>query len=180
MYKSLVSVGALTLLSRGAGFFRDVLLGAVLGAGALADAFVVAQRLPNHFRTIFGEGAFNSAYVPSYAQVLQTEGLFSARLFAGQIFLGLLLSQLIVVALAFAFTPALIDLLAPGFRADPEKFALTVTLTRITFPYLMFITLVTLQSGTLNAHGRFRGRGLHAGRDESVDDCFPVRCFSVR
>lgn len=155
MYKSLVSVGALTLLSRGAGFFRDVLLGAVLGAGALADAFVVAQRLPNHFRTIFGEGAFNSAYVPSYAQVLQTEGLFSARLFAGQIFLGLLLSQLIVVALAFAFTPALIDLLAPGFRADPEKFALTVTLTRITFPYLMFITLVTLQSGTLNAHGHF-------------------------
>ena len=155
MYKSLVSVGALTLLSRGAGFFRDVLLGAVLGAGVLADAFVVAQRLPNHFRTIFGEGAFNSAYVPSYSQVLESEGVFSARLFAGQIFLGLLLSQLIVVALAFAFTPALIDLLAPGFRADPEKFALTVTLTRITFPYLMFITLVTLQSGTLNAHGYF-------------------------
>jgi putative peptidoglycan lipid II flippase len=155
MYKSLVSVGGLTLLSRGAGFLRDILLGAVLGAGFLADAFVVAQRLPNHFRTIFGEGAFNSAYVPSYARVLQTEGLASARLFAGQIFVGLLASQIILLALAFAFTPYLIDLLAPGFRAYPEKFALTVTLTRITFPYLLFITLVTLQSGTLNAHGHF-------------------------
>jgi putative peptidoglycan lipid II flippase len=155
MYKSLVSVGGLTLLSRGAGFLRDVLLGAVLGAGFLADAFVVAQRLPNHFRTIFGEGAFNSAYVPTYAHVLRSEGLASARLFSGQIFLGLLASQILLLALAFAFTPALIDLLAPGFRADPEKFALTVTLTRITFPYLLFITLVTLQSGTLNAHGHF-------------------------
>ena len=155
MYKSLVSVGGLTLLSRGAGFLRDILLGAILGAGLLNDAFVIAQRLPNHFRTIFGEGAFNSAYVPSYARVLQTEGLASARLFAGQIFIGLLASQILLLALAFAFMPYVIDLLAPGFRADPEKFALTVTLTRITFPYLLFITLVTLQSGTLNAHGHF-------------------------
>jgi putative peptidoglycan lipid II flippase len=155
MYKSLISVGGLTLLSRAAGFVRDVLLGAVLGAGLVADAFVVAQRLPNHFRTIFGEGAFNSAYVPSYAQVLESEGLFRARLFSGQIFLGLIASQILVLALAFAFTSGLIDLLAPGFRADPQKFALTVTLTQITFPYLLFITLVTLQSGTLNAHGHF-------------------------
>jgi putative peptidoglycan lipid II flippase len=155
MYKGLISVGGLTLLSRAAGFLRDVLLGAVLGAGLLADAFFVAQRLPNHFRTIFGEGAFNSAYVPSYLRVLQSEGLARARLFSGQIFLGLLASQILVAALAFAFTPYLIDVLAPGFRADPQKFALTVTLTRITFPYLLFITLVTLQSGTLNAHGHF-------------------------
>ncbi|MGH6844294.1 MAG: murein biosynthesis integral membrane protein MurJ [Methylocella sp.] len=155
MYKSLISVGGLTLLSRGAGFVRDVLLGALLGAGLLADAFVVAQRLPNHFRAIFGEGAFNSAYVPSYARVFQSEGLARARLFSGQIFLGLLASQILLVAVAFTFTPYLIDVLAPGFRADPQKFALTVTLTRITFPYLLFITLVTLQSGTLNAHGHF-------------------------
>jgi putative peptidoglycan lipid II flippase len=155
MYKSLISVGGLTLLSRAAGFVRDVLLGAILGAGLMADAFVVAQRLPNHFRTIFGEGAFNSAYVPSYAQVLESEGLSRARVFSGQIFLGLLVSQLAVLALALAFTPGLIDVLAPGFRADPPKFTLTVTLTQITFPYLLFITLVTLQSGTLNAHGYF-------------------------
>ena len=155
MYKSLISVGGFTLLSRGAGFVRDVLLGAVLGAGLLADAFVVAQRLPNHFRAIFGEGAFNSAYVPSYARVLQYEGPASARLFSGQIFLGLLASQVLLVTLACVFTPSFIDILAPGFRADPQKFALTVTLTRITFPYLLFVTLVTLQSGTLNAHGHF-------------------------
>ncbi|HMF05672.1 MAG TPA: murein biosynthesis integral membrane protein MurJ [Methylocella sp.] len=155
MYKSLFSVGGLTLLSRGAGFLRDILLAAVLGAGLLNDAFAVAQRLPNHFRAIFGEGAFNSAYVPSYAKVLETEGLERARLFSGQIFLGLLGSQLPILALALLFTPGLLDILAPGFRDDPQKFALTVSLTRITFPYLLFISLVTLQSGTLNAHGRF-------------------------
>jgi putative peptidoglycan lipid II flippase len=155
MYKSLISVGGLTLLSRAAGFVRDVVFAAVLGGGLLNDVFAVAQRLPNHFRTIFGEGAFNSAYVPSYSQVLQSEGLASARLFAGQIFVGLLISQLLLLAAAWAFMPFVIDLLAPGFRADPEKFPLAVTLTRITFPYLLFITLVTLQSGTLNAHGLF-------------------------
>lgn len=155
MLKSLISVGGFTLLSRFAGFLRDMVLGAVLGAGLVADAFVVAQRLPNHFRAIFGEGAFNSAYVPSYARVVQYEGLAGARVFSGQIFSGLLASQILLLALAWAFTPAFIDLLAPGFRADPEKFQLTVTLTRITFPYLLFITLVTLQSGTLNAHGYF-------------------------
>ena len=155
MLKSLISVGGFTLLSRFAGFLRDMVLGAVLGAGLVADAFVVAQRLPNHFRAIFGEGAFNSAYVPSYARVRQFEGLAGARIFSGQIFFGLLASQILVLALAWAFTPSFIDLLAPGFRSDPEKFALTVSLTRITFPYLLFITLVTLQSGTLNAHGYF-------------------------
>lgn len=155
MYKSLLSVGGFTLLSRAAGFLRDIVLGAVLGAGLLADAFVVAQRLPNHFRAIFGEGAWNAAFVPSYAQVLQSEGLFGARIFSGQIFLGLLASQILLLALAWAFTPYLVDLLAPGFREDPTKFALTVTLTRITFPYLLFVTLVTLQSGALNAHGYF-------------------------
>ncbi|HXW69995.1 MAG TPA: murein biosynthesis integral membrane protein MurJ [Methylocella sp.] len=155
MYKSLASVGGLTMVSRAAGFLRDVVMSAVLGAGLLNDAFVVAQRLPNHFRAIFGEGAFNSAYVPTYAHVLQSEGPESARHFAGQIFIALLASQLVLLAAAWAFMPWFIDLLAPGFRADPEKFALTVTLTRITFPYLLFITLVTLQSGTLNAHGYF-------------------------
>jgi putative peptidoglycan lipid II flippase len=155
MLKNLLSVGGFTLLSRATGFLRDIALGAILGAGLLADAFVVAQRLPNHFRAIFGEGAFNAAYVPSYARILHGEGARAARSFAGQVFVLLLLSQLVVLALAWAFTPGLIDLLAPGYRADPEKFSLTVTLTRITFPYLIFITLVTLQSATLNAHGRF-------------------------
>jgi len=155
MYRNLFSVGFFTLLSRGSGFLRDVVLGAVLGAGVLADAFYIAFRLPNHFRTIFGEGAFNAAYVPSYSRVLETEGETQAKSFSSQIFTLLLASQVLFLALAWMFTPQLIELLAPGFDADPEKMQLAVTMTRITFPYLLFITLVTLHSGTLNANGRF-------------------------
>ncbi len=155
MYKNLFSVAALTLLSRLTGFFRDVMLGAILGAGALADAFYVSFRLPNHFRAIFGEGAFNAAYVPCYTQVLTTRGERASRYFSSQVFTLLLYSQIVLLALALLFTPQLVDLLAPGFRDDPEKFSAAVTLTRITFPYLLFITLVTLQSGTLNARGYF-------------------------
>ncbi len=155
MYKSLLEVGGITLLSRATGFLRDIMLSATVGGGIVADAFFVAFRLPNHFRAIFGEGAFNAAYVPSYAQVLQGEGDQPAHDFSSQIFTLLLLSQIVLLGIAWVFMPALVDLLAPGFRADPEKFALTVTMTRITFPYLLFITVVTLQSGTLNANGRF-------------------------
>lgn len=155
MYRNLLSVGGLTLLSRGTGFLRDVAVGAVLGAGASADAFFVAFRLPNHFRAIFGEGAFNAAYVPSYARVLETEGSDEAKRFSSQIFTLLLISQLILLALAWSFMPHLVRLLAPGFDADPPKFDLAVRLTRITFPYLLCVTLVTLHSGTLNAHRKF-------------------------
>jgi putative peptidoglycan lipid II flippase len=160
MYRNLFSVAALTLLSRATGFVRDVMLGAVLGAGLLADAFVVAFRLPNHFRAIFGEGAFNAAYVPCYSQILAKKGAEASRRFASEIFTLLLASQIILLALALAFTPQLIDILAPGFRDNPQKFATAVTLTRITFPYLLLITLVTLQSGTLNAQGRFTAAAL--------------------
>jgi putative peptidoglycan lipid II flippase len=155
MYRSLFSVGGFTLLSRLTGFARDLALAAVLGAGAVNDAFVVAFRLPNQFRAIFGEGAFNTAYVPSYARVLTSEGDAAAGRFSSQIFTLLLASQFVLLALAYAFTPWFVGLIAPGFEAEPDKFALAVRMTRITFPYLLFITLVTLSSGTLNAHGRF-------------------------
>lgn len=155
MYRHLFSVGGLTLLSRVTGFLRDIVLGYVLGAGAGADAFVVAQRLPNHFRAIFGEGAFNSAYVPSYARVLERSGQAEASTFASQIFTILLASQVLLLGLAMAFMPQFVALLAPGFAADPAKMDLAVTMTRITFPYLLCVTLVTLHSGTLNAHRRF-------------------------
>jgi putative peptidoglycan lipid II flippase len=151
MYRNLFSVAVLTLVSRATGFIRDVMLAAVLGAGLNADAFVVAFRLPNHFRAIFGEGAFNAAYVPCYSQILAKRGAGAGRHFASQIFTLLLASQIVLLVAALIFMPQFIDLLAPGFRANPQKFALAVTLTRITFPYLLFITLVTLQSGTLNA-----------------------------
>ncbi len=155
MYKNLLSVAGMTLLSRVTGFLRDIVLGAVLGAGALADAFYIAFRLPNHFRAIFAEGAFNAAFVPSYARVLETQGDEPARRFGGQI-LGLLLaSQIVLLALAWLFTDELVALLAPGLAERPEQFAVAVTMTRITFPYLTFVTLVTLFSGVLNAHGKF-------------------------
>ncbi len=155
MYKHLLSVGGLTLVSRATGFVRDVMVGAMLGAGGIADAFVIAFRLPNHFRAIFGEGAFNSAYVPSYARVLERRGTGEAAAFASQIFTILLVTQIALLILAEMFTPTLVGLLAPGFDRDPVKLAHAIQMTRITFPYLLCVTLVTLQSGTLNAHRKF-------------------------
>src|SRR5580692_1480508 len=133
MLRGLLSVGGFTLLSRLTGFARDLALASILGAGAVNDAFVVAFRLPNQFRAIFGEGAFNTAYVPSYSRVLTTEGAEEAKQFSSQIFTLLLVSQLVLLALALVFTPFFVELMAPGFQADPDKFALAVRMTRITF-----------------------------------------------
>jgi len=155
MFRSFFSVGGLTALSRLTGFAREVMIGALMGAGPLADAYFVALRLPNQFRAIFGEGAFSSAYVPTYSRVLVTRGDARATLFASRILTLLAISQLALLALAYAFTPTLVQLIAPGFDADPRKFEMAVGMTRITFPYLAFITIATLHTGTLNAHGYF-------------------------
>jgi putative peptidoglycan lipid II flippase len=155
MFRKILSVGGWTLLSRVTGFVRDVALAAFMGVGPVADAFVVALRIPNHFRAIFGEGAFNNAFVPTYAQVLETRGPQAARSFSARITTLMLVVQLALLAVAFFGMDWVVTLLAPGFPADPDKFALAVTLTRITFPYLLFITLVTILSGVLNAHERF-------------------------
>jgi putative peptidoglycan lipid II flippase len=155
MIARIFTVGGLTLLSRITGFARDVLLAAILGAGPIADAFFVALRLPNHFRAIFAEGAFNSAFVPAYARIRQQEGGACGGLFADRVFTLLFAAQFVLLALALLFTPALIDLLAPGFSHDPSRFALAVELTRITFPYLLLVSLVTLYGGILNALSRF-------------------------
>ena len=155
MIERILTVGGLTLLSRITGFIRDIVLAAILGAGPAADAFFVAFRLPNHFRAIFAEGAFNAAFVPAYARIREQGGAKRAEVFADHIFTLLLASQIVLLALALLFTPTVIDLLAPGFAADPGRFALAVDLTRITFPYLLLITLVTLYGGILNALQRF-------------------------
>ena len=155
MIERILTVGGFTLLSRITGFIRDIVLAAVLGAGPAADAFFVAFRLPNHFRAIFAEGAFNAAFVPAYASIREQGGAARAGLFADRIFTLLLISQIVLLALALLFTPAVIDVLAPGFARDPERFALATELTRITFPYLLLITLVTLYGGILNALQRF-------------------------
>jgi putative peptidoglycan lipid II flippase len=155
MIGRIFTVGGLTLLSRLTGFARDILLAAVLGAGPIADAFFVALRLPNHFRAIFAEGAFNAAFVPAYARVRQHGGADPARHFADRVFTLLLASQIVLLLIAWTFTPAVISLLAPGFAKDAGRFTLAVELTRITFPYLLLISLVTLYGGILNALGRF-------------------------
>lgn len=155
MIKRILTVGGFTLLSRVTGFIRDIILAAVLGAGPVADAFFVALRLPNHFRAIFAEGAFNAAFVPAYARIREQNGAERAGLFANRIFTLLLASQIVLLAVALLFTPAVIDLLAPGFAKDPVRYAFAVDLTRITFPYLLLVTLVTLYGGILNALQRF-------------------------
>src|SRR5438046_9420702 len=137
MLGRIFTVGGLTLVSRLSGFARDIVLAAVLGAGPVADAFFVALRLPNHFRAIFAEGAFNAAFVPAYARIHEQGGADAARLFADRIFTLLFASQLIFLALALFFTPEVIRVLAPGFEKDPGRFTLAVDLTRTTFPSLL-------------------------------------------
>src|SRR6187397_3675178 len=154
MIERILAVGGLTLVSRLTGFIRDIMLAAILGAGPVADAFFVALRLPNHFRAIFAEGAFNAAFVPAYAHV-SASGPTAAKLFASRIFNLLLLSQVILLVIAWLFMPQVIALLAPGFADDPIRGELAISLTRITFPYLLLITLVTLYGGMLNVMHRF-------------------------
>jgi putative peptidoglycan lipid II flippase len=155
MLGRIFTVGGYTLLSRLTGFARDIMLAAILGAGPVADAFFVALRLPNHFRAIFAEGAFNAAFVPAYAHVNGTHGQTSARLFADRIFTLLFVSQLVLLAVAWLFMPQAMSILAPGFTEDAEQRRLAIELTRITFPYLLLITLVTLYGGMLNVMHRF-------------------------
>ena len=155
MLSRILTVGGLTLVSRVTGFLRDIILAAILGAGPVADAFFVALRLPNHFRAIFAEGAFNAAFVPAYARIRGQSGAEPARLFADRIFTLLFAVEAVLLVGALMFTPWVIDVLAPGFSTDPGRFALAVELTRITFPYLLLVSLVTLYGGILNALQRF-------------------------
>src|SRR5438552_10969116 len=155
MIGRIFTVGGFTLLSRLSGFARDIVLAAVLGAGPVADAFFVALRLPNHFRAIFAEGAFNAAFVPAYARIRAQGGADSARLFSERVFTVLFASQVVLLALAWLLMPQVIALLAPGFAKGPGRFAYAVALTRITFPYLLLVSLVTLYGGILNALSRF-------------------------
>jgi len=155
IYRSFATVSGFTAISRVLGFVRDMLTAAVLGAGPVADAFFVAFRLPNLFRSLFAEGAFNSAFVPLFTRNLQADGRSGARLFAEQALSVLLTALLAATILAEIGMPLLVSLIAPGFRENPEKFELAVLLTRITFPYLLCMSLAALTAGILNALGRF-------------------------
>ncbi|HLI21544.1 MAG TPA: murein biosynthesis integral membrane protein MurJ [Stellaceae bacterium] len=155
LLRSAATVGGYTMASRVLGFIRDILTAAFLGAGPVADAFFVAQRLPNLFRSLFAEGAFSAAFVPLFAGTIAHDGKPVAKRFAEDCLSVLLTALFIFVVLGEILTPNLLDILAPGFRAEPDKFALTVGLTRITFPYLLFISLTALQGGILNSVERF-------------------------
>ncbi len=155
LLKAIATIGGYTMISRVLGFVRDVLLAAILGAGAAADAFVVAFKLPNLFRRLFAEGAFNAAFVPLFARRLAGEGRDAARFFAEQAQAALLFALLVFTLIAEAAMPWFIGIIAPGFATDPAKFQLAVELTRITFPYLLFVSLVSLIGGVLNSLERF-------------------------
>jgi putative peptidoglycan lipid II flippase len=155
LYRSFATVGGLTLVSRIFGFLRDILIAATLGSGAVADAFFVAFRFPNLFRRLFGEGAFNAAFVPLFAKRLEGEGRDAARAFAEEAMSGLVFILLVLTIIAEIAMPLLMYGLAPGFSATPEKFDLAVLLTRITMPYLLCMSLVAMMSGVLNSFGKF-------------------------
>jgi putative peptidoglycan lipid II flippase len=155
MLKGILTVGGWTLASRVFGFARDMLIAAFLGAGPVADAFFVANRLPNLFRRLFGEGAFSAAFVPAFSGLLATEGRESAQHFAQQAAAVLVVWLIGLTVLAEIFMPTVVAGLAPGFRSDPEKFALAVQLCRITFPYMPLICLGALLSGVLNGLDRY-------------------------
>jgi putative peptidoglycan lipid II flippase len=155
LLRSAATVGGLTLVSRVLGFVRDQLIAFTLGTGPIAEAFFVAQRFPNLFRALFAEGAFNNAFVPLFAKRVEGEGSEKARAFAIEVFSVLLAWLLLFSAAAMVAMPLVIHVIAPGFAGDEEKFELAVDLTRICFPYLMFMSLTALQSGVLNSLNRF-------------------------
>jgi putative peptidoglycan lipid II flippase len=155
MLRSAATVGGLTLVSRVLGFIRDQLIAFALGTSFVAEAFFVAQRFPNLFRALFAEGAFNNAFVPLFAKRVEGEGAEKARDFAIEVFSFLLAWLIVFSAAAMIAMPVVIYVMAPGFKANGETFQLAVDLTRICFPYLLFMSLTALQSGVLNSLNRF-------------------------
>ncbi len=155
LFRSIATVGGWTMGSRVLGFVRDILIAGLLGAGQVTDAFFVALQLPNVFRRLFAEGAFNAAFVPLFAGELTQSGRAAARAFAERVF-GVMLTVLIAFSvLVEIFMPEVMGVIAGGFRDDPAKFQLTIDFARLTFPYLLFVSLAAMLSGILNTLERF-------------------------
>jgi putative peptidoglycan lipid II flippase len=155
LLRGIATIGANTMASRVLGFIRDVMMAALVGAGGMADAFFVAFQFPNLFRRLFAEGAFNAAFVPLFAGTLHERGPDAARAFAGRalsVLLAVLLPFTVLVEMAM---PWLMLAFAPGFAGDPDKLALAVQFTRICFPYLLFMALVSMLGAVVNAIDRF-------------------------
>ncbi|MDD5297108.1 MAG: murein biosynthesis integral membrane protein MurJ [Rhodocyclaceae bacterium] len=155
LLRALVTVSGMTLISRVLGFVRDFVIARTFGAGMATDAYVVASRLPNLLRRMFAEGAFSQAFVPVLGEYHNRRGQEETKRLVDHVATLLGLATFLVTLVGMIATPALIWLTAPGFSAEPDKFALTVTLTRITFPYMLCMSLVALAGGILNTWGRF-------------------------
>ena len=154
LIKSTGTFGFYTIISRLLGYLRDILIAIFLGTGFLADAFFVAFRIPNTFRRLFAEGTFNAAFVPSYTSEL-VKGKSKSNTFANEIFNLLFCGLLFLILLIELFTPAFVSLIAPGFVENSEKIELAINLTRITFPFLMFVSLSSFFAAILNSHNKF-------------------------
>lgn len=154
LLKGTAIVSALTLVSRLLGFVRDLLVAKCLGASWLADAFLVAFRIPNLLRSFVAEGALTSAFVPVFTSALE-QGDTSAKAALGSIAKFLLLVTVLLSAIGFLFAPQVVALLAPGFTHSPEQFALCITLTRIMMPYIIFVSFIAMINSALNAKGIF-------------------------
>lgn len=155
LFKSIATFGGFTLVSRVTGFLRDMVLANFLGAGAVADAFFVAFKLPNLFRSLFAEGAFTTAFVPMLSHKLVAEGKPKAVAFAAQTISVLTFFLALFVLLMELIMPDVVELMAPGFIEHGGKIDLAINLSRITFPFLLFISIVSFQSGILNSLGKF-------------------------
>ena len=156
LLRAAASVSGMTLLSRITGFVRDTLLAIFFGAGMAMDAFVVAFRIPNLLRRLFAEGAFSQAFVPVLGEYRNRHGDEATRAFAGKVLAVLAVVLFIATLAGVIAAPLVVYLSAFGFAKDPDKFALTVTLLRICFPYILFVSLVSFSAGLLNTYGAFK------------------------
>src|SRR5688572_18634666 len=155
LLKVLATVSSMTFVSRVLGFVRDAIIARVFGAGIMTDAFFVAFKIPNLLRRLFAEGAFSQAFVPILSEYRSQRGPEETRLLVDHVSAVLALALFVVSVIGVLAAPALIYLTAPGFSASPEKHDLAVELLRITFPYILFISLTAFAGGILNAHSRF-------------------------
>ncbi len=155
LFKSIATFGGLTFISRITGFLRDMVLANMLGASAMADAFIVAFKLPNLFRSLFAEGAFTSAFVPLFSQKLVSDGKKKSIFFAAQAISVLVVIVGLFVILFELLMPYVVSVLAPGFHNNAGKIELAVELCRITFPFLLLIAIVSFQGGILNSFDKF-------------------------
>jgi putative peptidoglycan lipid II flippase len=155
LLRALAAVSSLTMVSRVLGYVRDFFIARIFGASLVTDAFFVAFKIPNLLRRMFAEGAFSQAFVPILAEHKNRDGVEATRALIDRVATLLFLALVVTAALGMAAAPLIVYVTAPGFAADPGKFALTVQLLRITFPYIVFISLVALAAGILNTWSRF-------------------------